>query len=125
MQVSTLLRWLSLIPFVIAVLFLVDFPVHWILYQTLSGGNDPFVTPYPELPERTIAPLVKAIVIVWGSAKIAPSHKRRTSFLMGILWLVCIVVIVFAYDAPLLRPLLTGIVGVFIGTYAVAKTIQE
>lgn len=79
-------RWIFLIPVSIIVAILVEFPIHWILYSTLSGGSDPFITPYPQLPEQLITPFFRSIAFIFAGIYMAPSHKSQAGIFMFILW---------------------------------------
>ena len=79
-------RWIFLIPVSILVAVLVDFPIHWLLYISLSSGPDPFINPYPELPEQIIAPFFRAFAFIITGSIIAPSYKVQTGVVLFILW---------------------------------------
>ncbi|MBK9760311.1 MAG: hypothetical protein IPO90_10175 [Flavobacteriales bacterium] len=81
------LSWIGVLPIALVAGVLVDFPMHWILYRTLSGGDSPFITPYPELPERIFAPFFRALVIVWVGSFVAPEHKFKTAVVLAALWI--------------------------------------
>lgn len=81
------LSWVGVLPISLIAGVLVDFPLHWILYNTLSGGNSPFIIPYPKLPELILAPFFRALVIVCVGALIAPEHKFKTGVVLAALWI--------------------------------------
>ncbi len=127
------LRWLGVLPIALLAGFIADFPLHWVLYRTLSGGENPFITPYPELPERLLSPFIKALVIVWVSSQIAPENKFKTAIVLTTIW-------IFAAGASFglsyfginigrvqLRliagglPIIMGVVGAILGLYIVRK----
>jgi hypothetical protein len=64
------LSWISVLPISLISGVLIIFPVHWVLYQTLSGGDSPFIAPYPELPEKILQPFFTALVIVCNNATV-------------------------------------------------------
>jgi hypothetical protein len=131
------LSWIGVLPISLIAGVLVDFPVHWVLYRTLSGGDSPFITPYPELPERILAPFFRALVIVWVSALIAPEHKFKTAVILATLWIFGAgASFVFGYlgfhtDNIQLNltagglPVIMGVVGAVVGLYIVKKHISE
>jgi hypothetical protein len=63
-----------------------SFPLHFLLYQTLTGSG--IVEPYPELPERLLTPLVGAFAFQWAGVRIAPSRKRKTSIILLTMWMI-------------------------------------
>jgi hypothetical protein len=71
------LRWLAVLPASVLTGFLATFPLHWILYQTLTGSG--IVEPYPELPERLLTPFAVCLGFVWGGARVAPEFKFETA----------------------------------------------
>ena len=85
-KLNYLLRWVVVLPGSLITGFLALIPLHFILYSTLSK----FAEPYPELPERCLAPLVFAGVYVWSGSRIAPTHKTETSVALFGLLMLCI-----------------------------------
>ncbi len=81
------IRWIAVLPVSVAGGFLIDFPLHWLLYSTLSGGENPIVTPYPRLPELLLAPFFRAFFFIWASSKIAPEQKLITAYILGAIWI--------------------------------------
>lgn len=77
------LRWLAVLPGALLAGMIALFPLHLVLYNTLSN----FVEPYPEMPERILMPLVVAGVFVYAGSRIAPEFKFETSVLLFGLWL--------------------------------------
>ncbi|MBL7016857.1 MAG: hypothetical protein ISR84_04790 [Kiritimatiellales bacterium] len=73
------LRWVAVIPAAVLGGILLLFPLHWILYIPLHF----FVDPYPELPERLLAPLVTSASFIWIGTKVSPSHKRITTYVLS------------------------------------------
>jgi galactitol-specific phosphotransferase system IIC component len=63
-----------------------SFPLHFVLYQTLTGSG--MVEPYPETPERTLLPLVAAMAFIWTGAKVAPSHNLSVAKVLFALFVV-------------------------------------
>jgi hypothetical protein len=131
------LSWIGVLPISLIAGVLVDFPVHWVLYQTLSGGDNPFITPYPELPERILAPFFRALVIVWISALIAPEHKFKTAVILATLWIfgagATFVLGYLGFHTDNIQhnltvsglPIIMGVVGAVVGLYIVKKKISE
>ncbi|MBL7914576.1 MAG: hypothetical protein JNL49_05970 [Bacteroidia bacterium] len=129
--------WIGVLPISIAVGIIITFPIHWILYQTLSGGNDPFITPYPELPERILLPFFTSLAIVWVGAKIAPEKKFITAIILSIAWMVFaglfFIMAVFEiqfdkFQYYLLEgglPLVMGIAGSITGLSQVSNKLKE
>jgi hypothetical protein len=76
-------RWLAVLPGAIAAGILTTFPLHWILYSTLSN----FVEPYPQLPERALTPFAIAAVYVWAGSRIAPEYKAAAAVGLFGLWM--------------------------------------
>jgi len=76
------LRWIAVLPGAFIAGMLATFPLHWILYSTLSN----FIEPYPELPERLLIPFIIAGVFIWAGSRIAPQYKIETSVVLFGLW---------------------------------------
>lgn len=74
--------WIAFLPGAILAGILILFPVHWILYQTLTN----FIEPYPETPEKIIGPLATAWAMVKAAAFIAPSNKKIVAIVIAVLW---------------------------------------
>jgi len=72
------LRWLAVLPGALLAGVLAGFPLHWVLYGTLSN----FIEPYPELPERLLWPFVVNGVFIWVASRIAPQYKVVTSVIL-------------------------------------------
>lgn len=85
---KTGLRWIFLFPLSMLLAMLIDFPLHFILYSILSGGSTPLITPYPQMPELILAPFFRAIVFVFSSLLIAPSHNLKVAKIFSVLWVV-------------------------------------
>lgn len=79
------LRWVVVLPAALLAMVLSSFPLHFVLYQTLTGSG--FIEPYPETPERVLLPLVGAMAFIWTGARVAPNHKVRTATVLFWLWL--------------------------------------
>jgi len=77
-------RWLTVLPSAILAAFLTSFPLHFILYQTLTGSG--LVEPYPEFPERVLFPFTAGVAFVWVGAKFAPSSRGRVAKVLLSLW---------------------------------------
>ena len=74
------------IDFSILFAILVDFPLHYILYSFLSGGENPFITPYPESPELILAPFFRAFAFVITGACIAPNNNVIVGKIFSFIW---------------------------------------
>ena len=72
------LCWLAVLPGALLAGLCATFPLHWILYSTLSN----FVEPYPQLPERILTPFAISGVFVWSGCQIAPEYKIETSVVL-------------------------------------------
>jgi hypothetical protein len=131
------LSWICMFPIALFMGFLVDFPLHWVLYSTLSGGDSPFITPYPELPERILAPFFRAFVIVWVSGLIAPEKKFLTAIILTTLWILgavaFFILAYLGYQTNNIKlnltayglPVIMGIIGSILGLYKVKLDNQE
>jgi hypothetical protein len=125
------MRWLAVLPGAIVCAFLALFPLHLVLYQTLTGSG--IVEPYPEAPERLLGPLVSALAFVWGGSRIAPLRKVETAVvLFGVLLLLIGASVALGligahvgnvrYFLPLGGlPPAGAIVGAFVGLYLVCR----
>lgn len=130
-------RWIGVLPISIVAGILVTFPLHWILYQTLSGGESPFITPYPELPERVLSPFFVSIIVVWVGSKVAPTNKFMTAITLSVIWIIFTgVIFAMAYfgvqvgkvqyslvAAPF--PIIMGVLGSIIGVYIVRTDLRK
>ena len=74
------IRWLAVLPGSIVCMVFALFPLHFVLYQTLTGSG--IVEPYPEAPERLLGPLISALAFVWAGSRIAPSRKVETGVVL-------------------------------------------
>lgn len=131
------LSWIGVLPISLISGLLVAFPIHWILYRTLSGGDSPFITPYPELPERILLPFFRALVVVRVSALIAPEYKFKTAVILATLWIFgagssfVIGYLGFQINNFQLNltagglPIILGVVGAVVGLYFVKKELSE
>lgn len=75
-----IIRWFAVLPGSIVAMVLSHFPLHFVLYQTLTGSG--IVEPYPESPERLLGPFVGALAFVWAGSRIAPNHKIETAVVL-------------------------------------------
>lgn len=85
-KVKIYLRWVFILPLAILLAFLMDFPLHFILYSVLSGGESPFITPYPESPELILAPFFRAFVFVLAGTFIAPNNNIIVGKIFSFIW---------------------------------------
>ncbi|MBW1965935.1 MAG: hypothetical protein JRI48_00875 [Deltaproteobacteria bacterium] len=91
------LRWIAVLPAALLAMVLPAFPLHFVLYQSLTGSG--IVEPYPETPERVLLPLVAAMAFIWAGAKVVPNHKVKAATVLFVLWLLmlgCAVVLVLS-----------------------------
>jgi hypothetical protein len=79
------IRWIGVLPGALIGAVLSSFPLHLILYQSLTGSG--LVEPYPVMPERLLGPFVAAIAFVWIGTYIAPNRKAATAVLLFGAWL--------------------------------------
>lgn len=131
------LSWIGVLPISLIAGVLVTFPVHWILYRTLSGGDSPFITPYPELPEKILQPFFTALVIVWVASQIAPQHQFKTAVIIATLWIFgaggAFILGYLGYHSDNVQlnltagglPIIMGVVGAVVGLYLVKKKLSE
>ena len=131
MTMANMMRWIAVVPGAVACALLSTFPLHWVLYGTITGSG--IVEPYPETPERLLGPVVSALSFVWGGSRIAPSHKIETAVVLsGALLLVIGAAFALGLTgSPIgnahyyLRlggvPTAGAIVGAFIGVYIVRR----
>ncbi len=78
-------RWIAVIPGSLLSGLIWLFPLHWILYITLS--NDETFTNGIELLvpiERFLSPVVTMMAIILTSYRIAPKHKFNVSLVFSI-----------------------------------------
>jgi uncharacterized membrane protein YfcA len=111
------------------------FPLHLVLYQTLTGSG--LIEPYPETPERLLGPLAATLAFVYVGSRIAPRRKVETAVvLFGATLLISGAAIGLGYSGAragnqqyYLRiggiPAIAGIVGAFIGLYLVRRENSE
>lgn len=84
----TFARWLAVLPGATIALMLSSFPLHLLLYQTLTASG--IVQPYPESPERLLGPFVATLAFVWTGSWIAPNRNMETAIaLFGLMLLLC------------------------------------
>ena len=83
-----IMRWLAILPGAIVCALLSTFPLHWVLYGTLTLSG--VVEPYPELPERMLTPFAAALAFVWAGSRIAPSRKVETAAVLFGAWLLLV-----------------------------------
>ncbi len=131
------LRWVGVLPISLIAGIVITFPFHWVLYRTLSGGTEPFITPYPELPEKILQPFFTALVIVWVASLIAPHHKFKTAACIATLWIfgACGAFILgyLGYHSNNIQlnltagglPIIMGISGAVVGIYLVKKKLSK
>jgi hypothetical protein len=131
------LSWIGVVPISLIAGALVTFPLHWILYSTLSGGDDPFITTYPELPEKMLHPFFTALIIIWVASLIAPQYKLKTALIIATLYIFvaggAFVLGYLNYRSGNLQvsltagglPVLMGLAGAIVGLYIVKNNLLE
>jgi hypothetical protein len=80
-----ILRWIAILPGSIICATLSAFPLHLVLYQTLTASG--IIEPYPEGPEHLLGPFAAALAFVWAGSRIAPSRKVETAVVLFGTWL--------------------------------------
>jgi hypothetical protein len=122
-----LLRWIAVLPGAFLAMPLSSFPLHLVLYQTLTGSG--IIEPYPEAPERILSPLVATLAFVWVGSRIAPNRKVEAAItLFGLTLLGCGASLALAVSGAHFGnvsyyvrlgglPIIAGIAGAFIGLY--------
>lgn len=131
-----LFRWILFLPLAILAAIVITFPLHWILYMTLSGGQDPFITPYPELPEKLFQPFCSGLVFVYVSAKLAPKYKKQIAAITVAVWcLLAILAIMIGYSEFSINrttfnldylgfPIMFGIAGAVLGYVLTKRSLK-
>ena len=126
-DIKIAMRWIAVLPGAFLAMLLSSFPLHLVLYQTLTGSG--IVEPYPEAPERILSPLAATLAFIWAGSRIAPSRKMETAVvLFGTMLLASGAFIgIFASGGHYLGqslslrfgglPIVAGIAGAFIGLY--------
>lgn len=120
-------RWVVVLPGALLAMLFSSFPLHLVLYQTLTGSG--IVEPYPEAPERILSPLAATLAFIWAGSRIAPSRKMETALglfglsLLGSGGALALAVVGFRdgnigfYFRLGGLPIAAGIAGAFIGLY--------
>lgn len=120
-------RWFAVLPGATLAMVASSFPLHLVLYQTLTGSG--MVEPYPEAPERLLGPLVATLAFVWAGSRIAPNNKVQAAVaLFGLMQLGSGASLALAVSGAHLGnagyylrmgglPVAAGIGGAFIGLY--------
>lgn len=80
----SILRWIAVLPGSALLAILATVPLHFFLYQTLTGSG--LIHPYPPAPERILTPSIVAIGFIWAGFRIAPHHKYETAIALFGLW---------------------------------------
>lgn len=126
-----IVRWIGVFPAALIGAVLSLFPLHLILYQTLTDSG--IAEPYPETPEQLLSPFVAAIAFVWMGIYVAPNRKAATAVVTFGVWLLFTVTflalaiadvhvgnIQFYLEGGILRPI-GSIAGAFVGLYLVRR----
>lgn len=131
------LNWILVLPISLISAILITFPVHWLLYRILSGGETPFITPYPVLLETILQPFFSALVFVWVSYLIAPHHKFKTAIILSSIWVLtaggAFILSYLGYNFNKAHlnltagglPIIMGIVGAIVGLYIIKKNLNQ
>ncbi len=82
------LRWAAVLPAALLAIPLAPFPLHWVLYSSLTGSG--FIEPYPQTPERILTPLAISTAFVWAGSRVAPKFKIETAVVLCGLWLLVV-----------------------------------
>lgn len=102
---KNILRWIAVLPASFISGFLSTFPLHWILYATLSN-KESFSNGLGLLEpiEHFLSPIVLMMVFILVGYKIAPKYKFQTSLVIAILWVIVVLSIaVLKPDIPYLE----------------------
>jgi hypothetical protein len=83
-RIWNVLRWIAVLPAAAIAAILVSFPLHLVLYQTLTG----FIEPYPAAVERVLFPLFAAVAFIWFGARVAPCRRRDAAILLFGIWMI-------------------------------------
>lgn len=119
------LRWILVLPGALLITFVLDFPLHWLvmMIQGEDSGN-PLKLIEADTLERLGYALIHPIVVIYSGSWIAPSHKRFTSRMMGVIYLLTAVIFgVTAEVNPF--PILLGLLGIGIGLYLVEQKLKD
>lgn len=84
-SLAVIARWLAVLPVAAFAAIAVLFPLHIVLYQTLTGSG--IVVPYPELPERLIGPAISSFTFIWIGSRIAPTQKFKAAIALLLIFL--------------------------------------
>jgi len=95
---KNILRWIIFFPGSFILAFLSTFPLHWLLYFSLSR----YFQTYPEFPERCLSPFLASYIIQISSTRIAPSLKKQVSYFMLFFQLLLYILIAFPQVEQLL-----------------------
>jgi hypothetical protein len=110
-----------------------NYSLHLVLYLSLIRIADP----YPELPERILAPFVIVATFIWTGNEIAPAYKNTTAIVLFGLWLFIAGGFIFLTwaETPLFGRILyfqaggigtvMAIVGAFFGLYRARKKNKD
>lgn len=137
-QFSHILRWVLALPVGVLAAVLITFPLHWILYMTLSGGQDPFIAPYPRMPEKLLQPLCSAWVFVFTCGWVVPRANKLVAKIAALLWTVSAIAIVVLAKTDVLQegqkeigmdyfglPVVSGILGALFGLFYTKKQLKQ
>lgn len=83
-----IIRWIAVLPGAVICALLSTFPLHWVLYGTLTASG--VVEPYPELPERLLTPFAVGLAFVWAGSRIAPSRRVESAAVLFGAWLLLV-----------------------------------
>ncbi|MES3005475.1 MAG: hypothetical protein V4664_00860 [Patescibacteria group bacterium] len=81
-----LFRWVAVLPGSLFAGGISQFPLHWVLYATLSGESFENGLELLKPIEHFLSPIVLMVVVVLVGYKLAPSFKFKTSVILAVLW---------------------------------------
>ncbi len=123
------LRWIALFPSAVIAALLVSFPLHWVLYFTLTNGQ--LISGLDIKPiEYLFYPFIIAITFIFTGYKIAPKYKFKTAIvLFGIYiltWLTVSIISLsksnmYGMDLQFSERTIIALVGAIIGLYITKK----
>lgn len=92
LESKEIFRWLVVLPGALISGFLALFPLHWVLYMTLSNSDGITGGELELLPlvETFLSPIVSMVVFILVGYRIAPKYKIQTSFVLAGLWVIVI-----------------------------------
>ncbi len=77
-EINYWFRWISFLPAALIAGLIVSFPLHLVLYTSLTN----FIEPYPESLERIVFPFFFSLTFILTGYKIAPAHKIKVAIIL-------------------------------------------